>query len=356
MSVSVTVNTACIHGLKVIPLTLDVTVAPGVPGVTIVGLPDASVLESRERVRCAIRSAGYEMPPQHVTVAITPSTLRVTGTQLDLAIAYGILHATHQVPSPQQDAFFIGELALDGRVTPTRGLAAYDDYCRSHAMTLVCPESPEPYSYLSLCHLNELRSLDWGNLSTNPRVAPDDSYPHEFTGFLRDVMGAYLDTNKVLLLRGQDRNVGPAVRTLRQALPRLDQRQCDELRSIYSVCHEPFTGEPPFRCPHHSITPAGLVGGGRPVFPGEITLASHGLLLLSDIENWTPTTLATLRTSLRTRESRIARAEGTWHMPATPALVVATSTDTRPYRNRILGPLADLADEVHIAVWRGRNA
>lgn len=207
-------------------------------------------------------------------------------------------------------ARIISELMLDGRVTPTRGFATYDDFCRAQDLILVCPESPEPYSYVPLCHLAVLRALDWDNHSTNPRVAPDASYPHELSGLLHDVMGVYLDTNKVLLLRGPDRNVDPPVRALQQAMPRLDQQQRDELRSTFSACHEPFAGAPPFRCSHHSITSAGLVVGGRAVFLGEITLANHGLLLLSDIENWTPTTLATLRTALRTRESRIVRAEG----------------------------------------------
>lgn len=335
------VRSAYLAGLDVTPITLDCAVTSGLSNVRILGVGDAAALETISRVRCAIRAADFEMPQAGIVVQAHPATARPRGTQLDLAIAAAILAATSQVPPVPDDAVLVGELALDGRVMSTRGLACYGHWCAGHGMALVCPTSHGNTSYVPVDTLGNLRTLDWEPVHS-PGVSPAPRTPVEPPEPLRAAWEAAMDRHALLLVRGADGPVSRAVRSLHASLPQLTQDQCTELSCIHSACRDTFEGDPPFRAPHHSITMAGMVGGGRPVMPGEVTLATHGLLLVSDIECFSDGVLSTLRVALQDREARIVRAEGVWSMPAAPALVVATTRDTKTPSRQILRALAAL--------------
>lgn len=340
MPQTATVHSAMLAGLDVMPLTVDVDIRPGLPNVTLVGVAGADTHEATSRVRSAIRSAGYEMPHASVIIQVLPSTTRPRGTQLDLAIAVAILAATGQAVVPL-DALFVGELALDGRVVSTRGLACYGHWCSEHAMALVCPTSSEHISHVPVDTLAELRSTDW-EPTRSPGVSPAPRTPVAPPEPLRAAYDAAMDQHAVVLLRGADGPVSRAVRALYASLPQLAKDRCTELSCIHSACREHFEGEPPFRAPHHSITMAGMVGGGRPVMPGEVTLATSGLLLIADVDLFSDGVLSALRVALQDREARIVRAEGIWSMPAAPALTVATTRDTKTPARQLLRALAAL--------------
>ena len=345
MLTTATIHSACLAGLDVMPLTVDVNISPGLPQITLVGVAGADTHEAASRVRCAIKASGFEIPQRRIVVQVSPSTIRPRGTQLDLAIAVAILAATGQVVVPT-DALFVGELALDGRVLPVRGLACYAAFAADHDMTLVCPTSIEPLSFVPVDTLDDLRTLGCRHLTHNSAIAPVSFGPQDLPDEVVSAANRAMGHHGILLLRGADGPVSHVAIALQRSLAPLNQAQCDELKLIHSACHDGrFAGEPPFRCPHHSITMSGMVGGGRPVMPGEVTLATHGVLLLSDIECWSQIQLQALSTALADGVSRIVRAEGIWVMPAAPALIIATTTDTRTPADQLLRSLAKVGFE-----------
>lgn len=349
MPQTASVRSATLAGLDVVPVEVECAITPGMPNVTLVGVAGADAHEGVARVHCAMKARDFEMPQANVVVQVHPSTARARGAQLDLAVAAAILAATQQIPTPQEGSVFVGELALDGRVLPPRGLACYDAWCAKHDMALVCPTSTEPLSSVPVGTLDDLRALDYGRLARNSPVAPVSFGPQDLPDDISCAAERAMQRHGILLLRGADGPASHIAVALQRSLAPITQAQCDELRLIHSACRDTFAGEPPFRCPHHSITMAGMVGGGRPVMPGEVTLATHGVLLLADVELFSDSVLSTLRVALADREARIVRAEGAWHMPAAPAITIVTTRDTKTDTKRLLRALAALdVEEVFV--------
>ena len=138
MAAGASVLAACLHGVETVPVTVEVSVSSGLPGLDIVGMPDSAVLEARSRVRCAMRSSGFELPREHVTINLQPSEIRKTGTSLDLPIAIAILIATKQLdPRLADERLYVGELGLDGSVCPVRGEVAYASLAERRGIGLV---------------------------------------------------------------------------------------------------------------------------------------------------------------------------------------------------------------------------
>ncbi len=341
MPQTASVRSAYLAGLDVTPLTLDCQIAPGIPRLTILGLGDALGAEAACRVRTAIRATGFEMPQASIVVQTHPSSVRVRGTGADLAIAAAILAASGQIPPVPDDAVLVGELTLRGDVVDVRGMACYDRWCAEHDTMLVCAPTSQLTSHVPVPTLGDLRALDW-TPTLSAGISPVPRTPQTPPDALRGAFQAAMESHSIILLRGADGPVSRAVRALHAALPSLAPEQCTELACIHSACRVSFTGEPPFRCPHHSISCAGLIGGGRPVMPGELTLATHGLLLISDVERWSQSQLDIMTRPLQEREVRVVRVEGAWTMPAEPALVVATTTETKTPSEQLLRGLARL--------------
>lgn len=378
--VSFAVHAAVLRGVEALDVTVQVSMAQGIPGMTIVGLPDASLLEARYRVRCALRSAGFSMPRLHVTVNLHPSELRKSGTGFDLPIAVGILACTGQIPREGLDGcLFAGELGLTGEVSPVRGMVAFWQLARQEHLTLVAARSnvcsegdPEVPSVISsLADLRRgVRDLPRGTGGVSPasEMAPKLDYSDVVDQEVAKEAFVLAATGGHGLLMVGPPGAGKTMlaRRMPTILPPLTDSERSEALLIHSVAGQPLesilAGVRPFRAPHHSISAGGLIGGGRPVLPGEVSLAHRGVLFLDELPEFGSGTLQNLRQPLEDHEVRIVRVDGAYVFPCDFQFVAAanpcpcghlgdpghvcrcTPARIEAYQSRIGGPLMDRID------------
>jgi magnesium chelatase family protein len=370
-------------GLETAIVTVEVDVANGLPHFAIVGLPDTAVQEARERVRAAIRNAGFEFPLRRVTVNLAPAERRKEGTGFDLPIAVALLRATGQLTA-DPDGMCLGELALDGALRPVRGAMPRVRRALAAGITRVYLPAGNAAEAAALgaeaipfATLRDAVAHFEGTSPVAPAAPPPPAPPPVWSCDLADIVGQETPKRALEIAAAGGHNllfVGPPgsgktllARALPSILPPLDPDLALDASAVHSVAglidpEHPLLVARPFRAPHHTASHLALVGGGTPPRPGEVSLAHGGALFLDEFAEYQPSVLDTLREPLEEGSITISRAGTAATYPARFVLVAAMNPcpcghsgdpsvectclpeAVERYRGRISGPVLDRID------------
>ncbi len=388
------VYSCAIVGLEGVVIEVEVDFTNGLPGMTIVGLPDAAVQESRERVQTAVKNAGLHFPRHRIVVNLAPASVRKEGPAYDLPIALGVIMLAGFLPNDVvENTIIIGELSLDGILRHTRGVlpmaatARAQGYKRMFVPAADAPEAAlipdlevipvkslaELYAHLSGRHLIEpYQPL---NDSFEPLYTPTDFSEVKGQEHVKRALEvAAAGGHNVLMVGSPGAGKTLLARAMPGILPEMSLEESLDVTRIYSVADQLPAGTPlirhrPFRAPHHTISNAGLVGGGNIPKPGEISLAHRGVLFLDEFPEFGARVLEVMRQPMEDKVVTISRAKGSLTFAANFQLIAAMNPcpcgyygdSLKPctcapvvvtkYQKRISGPLLDRID-IHIEVPR----
>ena len=383
------VNSCAVVGLEGYMVQVEMDISPGLPAFFVVGLPDEAVQESRERVRAAVRNSGYTFPMRRVAANLAPADLKKEGPAYDLPMAVGILLATEQISADVTRTVFLGELSMDGALRHTSGILPMVGVAHHQGFTdIVVPSVDAREASL----IEGTRILPFDSLAAlvaylrgetpAPEYKTDTSVKLEAPSIaasidMSEIKGQEHVKRAVEVAAAGGHNVimcGPPgsgktllARALPGILPSLNSEEALEVTKIYSVCgllpsDTPLIRQRPFRSPHHTISNAGLAGGGHWPKPGEISLSHHGVLFLDELPEFGHAVLEVLRQPLEDKVVTISRANGSLTFPANFMLVGAMNpcpcgyfgdpyrACTCPpsvvarYQRRISGPFMDRMD------------